>query len=44
MSSLNEPSSFRWTISFMMRSKWTGFPYGARPITLYSALLTLKPR
>ena len=26
MSSLKEPSSFRWTISFMIRSKWTGFP------------------
>ena len=26
MSSLKEPSSLRWTISFMIRSKWTGFP------------------
>ena len=44
MSSLNEPSSLSWTMSFMIRSKWTGLPYGASPITLYSALLTLKPR
>ena len=25
-------------------SKYVGSPYGARPITLYSALFTLKPR
>jgi hypothetical protein len=41
---LNEPSSFRWTISFMIRSKWTGLPYGREAHDLVFGAVTLNPR
>ena len=41
---LNDPSAFKSTISSKIIFTYFGSPYGAKPITLYSPLFTLKPK
>ena len=40
---LNDPSSLICIKCFFINSAYFGSPYGAKPINLYSPLLTLKP-